>query len=101
MTGMEVAMLATMIAGGVQSGVQANKQHRIAKKSAKTQSDAMDRSRRAALKTERENAENMRVANRRRPNPVAGMASNRGVGRTSMTGPMGLGGATTLGGGTA
>jgi hypothetical protein len=52
------------------------------------------------MSREREEGMRMRRANRRKPNPVAGMASNKGVGGTTMTGPMGLGGgAATLGGG--
>jgi hypothetical protein len=50
------------------------------------------------MSREREEGMRMRRANRRKPNPVAGMASNKGVGGTTMTGPMGLS-ATTLGGG--
>jgi hypothetical protein len=59
----------------------------------------MDDSKRQALRTERMNEESRRRANRRKPNPIAGMAANRGIGGTNMTGPMGLGGASTLGGG--
>ena len=99
-TGFEIGMIAAAIAGTGTSIVQGEQSRRQARKSRQMQSAAASSAESQALSRQREENMRARKAQRRRPNPVAGMATNRGIGGTTMTSPMGLGGgATTLGGG--
>lgn len=101
MTGVEIAMISALAAGAAATTVNTVQQSRAARKNRRAQERAQDQAERRALSGEREANERARAARRRPMGPVAGMAANRGVGGTTMTGPMGLGGgSTTLGGGT-
>lgn len=98
-TGFEVGLIASMIASTGAQAIGQARQTRQARRSQREQADAMGRAERRAASQERQQAMAQRRANRRRPNTIAGMAATRGMGGTMMTGPMGLGGSTTLGGG--
>ncbi|QDP55140.1 MAG: hypothetical protein GOVbin7015_16 [Prokaryotic dsDNA virus sp.] len=91
-------MIAAAVAGTGSSILQGQQSANQARRGRQAQGAAASKAESAAMSREREEGMRMRRANRRKPNPVAGMASNKGVGGTTMTGPMGLG-ATTLGGG--
>lgn len=87
--GLEIAALATALAGATVSGVQGQRAASSGKQRLRAQESAQDQAQAAAVSQRRENDMAQRRANRKKPDIAAILAANQGgggVGGTDLTG---------------